>query len=177
MGMILLRHTKPDVAPGICYGRSDLALAPCFEETAQTVSRTLPDVARIVSSPLARCLQLARHVAQARALPLTIDPRLSEMDFGTWEGQPWDDIPRAQLDAWASDILHARPHGGETVAALRNRALAALRDHAAPATLVVTHHGVIKCARSLIMGNDAWQSSLAFGQWITIAPQVFTDAT
>ncbi|MDD7971789.1 histidine phosphatase family protein [Roseinatronobacter alkalisoli] len=177
MAMILLRHTRPDMAPGICYGRSDPDLAPCFADAAQTLVDTLPDVLRVVSSPLMRCLRLARHVADARAIPLSVDPRLSEMDFGTWEGQPWNDIPRAQLDAWAGDVLHARPHGGESVAALRVRALAALRDHAAPATLVVTHHGVIKCARSLIMGDGAWQSDLPFGQWITFSAQVFTDAT
>lgn len=109
--MMLLRHTQPDVAAGICYGRSDLDLAPCFADTARGIIDTLPDVSRIVSSPLTRCLRLAQFVAQARALPLHIDPRLSEMDFGTWEGQPWDAIPRDQLDAWARDILHARPHG------------------------------------------------------------------
>jgi len=174
--MILLRHTQPDVAAGICYGRSDLGLAPCFADTARGIIDTLPDVSRIVSSPLTRCLQLAQFVAQARALPVQIDPRLSEMDFGTWEGQPWDAIPRDQLDAWARDIMHARPHGGESVAALRARTLAALRDHAAPATLVVTHHGVIKCARSLTMGNDAWQSNLPFGQWITVSTQVIANA-
>lgn len=177
MDVTLLRHTQPDVAPGICYGRSDLGLAPCFADTARSIASSLPEVSRIVSSPLTRCLQLAQHVADARALPLSIDPRLTEMDFGTWEGQPWDAIPRDQLDAWARDILHARPHGGESVASLRTRTLAALRDHAAPATLVVTHHGVIKCARSLTMGDEAWQSSLPFGQWITVSTQVIADAT
>ncbi len=177
MGVILLRHTKPADAQGLCYGRSDLALGPCFATHAAKITQELPDVARIVTSPLSRCAQLARYIADARALPLITDPRLTEIDFGAWEGVPWSDIPRAELDAWAADLLHARPHGGESVADLRARALPALRDHAAQDTLVVTHHGVIKCARHLVMGEDAWQSELKFGAWLRFERQVFLDAT
>jgi alpha-ribazole phosphatase len=173
MGVILLRHTKPAGAQGLCYGRSDLAVGPCFAAHAAKIAQALPQATRIVTSPLARCAQLAQYIATARALPLTIDPRLTEMDFGAWEGMPWSDISRAELDAWAADLLHARPHGGESVAELRDRALPALRDHAAPDTLVVTHHGVIKCARWLVMGEGAWQSDLKFGAWQRFDPQVF----
>lgn len=70
-----------------------------------------------------------------------------EMDFGRWEGVPWDRIPRAELDAWAADFDHARPHGGESVAIFAARveaALSALRD--GTPTLIVTHGGVMKVA-------------------------------
>jgi alpha-ribazole phosphatase len=176
MDMILLRHTKPAGAQGLCYGRTDLAVGPCFAAHASRIVDDLPDVARIVTSPLARCRALAEFVADARGLDLTIDPRLTEMDFGAWEGVPWFDIPRHELDAWAADLLHARPHGGESVADLRDRALAALRDHAGPGVLVVTHHGVIKSARYLVMGDEAWQSELKFGGFLPFAPWVFADA-
>jgi alpha-ribazole phosphatase len=174
MGVILLRHTKPDGADGRCYGRSDLPLAPCFADHAARIARDLPQVVRIVTSPLLRCATLARHVAQARGLPVATDPDLTEIDFGAWEGQPWDTIPRHELDQWAADLLGARPHGGESVAQLRDRALPALARHARPYTLVVTHHGVIKAARSRVMGDDAWNSTLGFGEWITLDPQVLT---
>ena len=174
MGVILLRHTRPAGADGLCYGRTDLPLAPCFGENAARLARDVPPVARVVTSPLQRCARLARHIATARGLPLCIDADLSEMDFGQWEGQPWDAIPRAGLDAWAADLLGARPHGGESVAMLRDRALRALARHAAPGTLIVTHHGVIKTARSLTMGQAGWDSSLGFGDWTPFDPQVLT---
>jgi len=116
---------------------------------------------------------MARTIATARGLPLSTDTRLREMDFGAWEGQLWADLPRAELDEWAADLLHARPHGGESVAQLRDRTLAALRDHAAPDVLVVTHHGVIKSARHVTEGDSAWQSTLPFGGWLRFEPEVF----
>ena len=176
MGVTLLRHTKPAGAQGLCYGRTDLPVGPCFAAHAARIAQDLPDVGRIVTSPLSRCALLAALIGQARGVAVDTDPRLTEMDFGTWESRPWSDIPRAELDQWAEDLLHARPHGGESVAQLRDRALAALRDHAAPGTLVVTHHGVIKSARWRVMGDDAWQSELKFGAFLTFAPEVFHHA-
>ena len=167
MAVILLRHTRPAGAEGLCYGRTDLPLAPCFAAEATRLARTLPAIAHIVTSPLSRCHRLATHLASARGLPLTMDPRLIEMDFGAWEGRPWDAMPRPELDAWAADLLHARPHGGETVAELAARTHAALTDLALgprPA-LAVTHAGVIKAARAAHQGAAAWQTTLPFGGW------------
>jgi len=39
--------------------------------------------------------------------------------------------------------------------------------------LVVTHHGIIKCARHPTEGDSAWQSNLSFGGWLRFAPKVF----
>lgn len=125
MALILLRHTRPLEAAGLCYGRTDLALGADFDAQAARLVDALPAVAHVVTSPLLRCARLAGVIARARGVALTTDPRLTEIDFGTWEGVPWDAIPRAGLDAWAADLLHARPHGGESVAMLRDRAFAA----------------------------------------------------
>ena len=128
--LILLRHTRPAGADGLCYGRTDLLPDDDFESVAARLAQQLPAVARIASSPLTRCRLLAARLATARGLPLTIDPALIEMDFGRWEGQPWDALPRAELDAWAADFWHGAPHGGESVAQLHGRVHAALRHWA-----------------------------------------------
>jgi len=169
VALILLRHTRPDVAEGVCYGRSDLGLAACFDAEAGRLAAELPEVARVVTSPLGRCRRLAERIAAARGLPLAVEARLIEMDFGRWEGVAWDDIPRRELDAWAADLLHARPHGGETVAELAARteaALAALSCGPRP-VLAVTHAGVIKAVRARGAGPAAWQGTLGFGGWET----------
>ncbi|MBN2760169.1 MAG: alpha-ribazole phosphatase family protein [Rhodobacteraceae bacterium] len=176
MGMILLRHTRPDAPEGLCYGRLDLPPAACFAAHAAALANDLPPITRIVTSPLQRCKLLAQAIAAARNLPVVTDLRLREMDFGAWEGRLWSDLPRAELDAWAADLLHARPHGGESVAQLRDRALTALRAHAGQKVLVVTHHGVIKCARQLTEGDSAWQSTLNFGGWLRSEPNIFHAA-
>lgn len=176
MGVILLRHTRPDAPDGMCYGRMDLKPAQDFATSAAGIAQAIPLVRRIITSPLQRCAMLAQAIATVHDVPVTTDPRLREMDFGTWEGKQWSDLPRGELDEWAADLLHARPHGGESVAGLRARALSALRDHAGPETLVVTHHGVIKCARHLTEGDSAWQSTLPFGGWLRFDPKVFDHA-
>lgn len=166
MGLIFLRHTRPAIDPGICYGRSDLDLAPCFGDHAARLVRTLPPVTRIVTSPLQRCARLARHIGTARDIPVRAEERLAEMDFGRWEGVAWDALPRPELDAWAADFMEARPHGGESVAMLlaRVRGAIAAIDVASGDVLVVAHAGVIKAALVAFGDPAGWQARPAFGE-------------
>lgn len=118
MQLILVRHPQPLVAPGVCYGRSDLAVAPeQLRKTLAALRATLPPGLPLYSSPLRRCAELAARLSPA---PL-YDARLVEMDFGAWEMQPWDDIPRAGIDAWAGDMVNYRPGGGESVLQMAER--------------------------------------------------------
>ena len=99
MRLHLVRHPKPLIESGICYGWLD-----CPAEDARSVAgmllAELPCGLPVWSSPLRRCRELAAYL---HARPM-IDDRLAEMHFGAWVGQRWDDIPRAELDAWAADI-------------------------------------------------------------------------
>lgn len=170
MALILIRHTRPEGAEGLCYGRTDLALAEGFEAEAARLAAELPAAVRLVTSPLSRCARLAAWLGAARGLAVETDPRLAEMDFGAWEGRAWAAIPRGELDAWAADLTGARPHGGETVAELAARARAALAEAAAgpvPA-LVVTHAGIIKAALADRRGPQGWQAQVAFGGWLVL---------
>ena len=162
MPLILVRHTRPDAGAGICYGSSDIAAAPRLRARGRTPSPPAsPRPTAIVSSPLRRCAALARLLADRLGAPLAFDPRWREMDFGAWEGRPWDAIPRPELDAWAADLLHARPHGGESVAMLAARTAEAMA--ACPAherIVVVTHAGPIRAALA------AWDRPVAYGEAI-----------
>lgn len=171
MALTLIRHTRPAVKPGICYGRTDLALPHTFAEEAEAVLAQLESAAALVSSPLSRCRALAELIGSALHLQPAYDRRLQEMDFGTWEGQDWNDIPRTELDAWAADFLHARPHGGESVrtfVARVHEVLAELRKDGV-SRLVVTHAGVIK-ASTVAKATDlsSFQTSVAYGGMLRI---------
>ena len=171
MALILLRHTTPDVAPGICYGQTDLDVAESFETEAACVDAALPPFERIVSSPLQRCLKLAEFISKRSNIPVTHDPRLMELDFGTWEGRAWSEIARSEIDAWAADFYHARPHGGESVAILRARvrtALEELSDQDRP-TLIVSHAGVIRAALARGEAPEDFDTEIAFGGFITMS--------
>lgn len=166
--MILIRHTKPRIAPGTCYGRTDLDVAESFEIEANLVVEALPPVSRVITSPLKRCRRLAEFIAFESRLPIEIEPRLQEMDFGRWEGVPWDHVPRDELDAWAADFLHACPHGGESVAQLRQRTRQALTDWRmeTQTTLCVTHAGVIRAALSTGDRASDFGTKIDFGGMI-----------
>lgn len=144
MQLFLIRHPPPQVAAGICYGRLDLP-ATGVEASAAALRAQLPDDLPVISSPLARCRALAEALHPSPRLV----PALMEMDFGDWEGRRWDDIGAAALDAWAADLLHHAPPGGESVATLQARVLACLDALAAEgeaAGIVVTHAGPMRVA-------------------------------
>ncbi|MEM8769158.1 MAG: histidine phosphatase family protein [Pseudomonadota bacterium] len=165
MAVILMRHTRPVLGPAYCYGSLDIAVADTFTADATAALERLPAVDRIVSSPLRRARRLAETVAEARGLSLAVDPRVSEMDFGAWEGLLWSAVPRGELDAWAADFLDARPHGGESVRTFRLRIREALEDHAADEgdCLVVCHAGVVRAA--FAGGSEAqdFNQSIGYG--------------
>jgi alpha-ribazole phosphatase len=139
MILYLIRHPKPLVDAGICYGRSDIPVAIDLAEVAR-LRAELPPCLPVWSSPLQRCRQLAELLhAQVQ-----IDDRLAEMNFGDWEGRSWDEIPRHQIDSWAADIAGYAPPGGESPAAVQRRALAFVAGLAVPDAAIVTHAGVIR---------------------------------
>lgn len=172
MPVILVRHTRPAVPEGVCYGVTELDLAPTFDDEAAAVVAALPRADRLVSSPLQRCRRLAERIGAARGLVPLFDERLREFDFGTWEGVPWDCIPRTDLDAWAADFLHARPHGGESVQMLRERVAAAIADYrrSGVSHVVVTHAGVIKAALAQTGHPDGWKVVVEFGASVRLPP-------
>lgn len=165
MALTFLRHTTPDVAKGICYGRTDLGLAATFEDELGRVVEALPEVNTIVSSPLYRCRTLAERVGAFCGVSVSVLDGLTEMDFGAWEMTPWADIPRDQLDLWADDFMGARPHGGESVQMLQDRVAGALGDLSSD-TLVVTHSGVIRAAAAISDHPEGWEIDVKFGGYV-----------
>lgn len=158
MKLVLVRHPAVDVAEGLCYGRSDVGLREDWEDWARHVSdfvRTLPAPIVCVSSPLARC----RRPAERLGLEVRTDVRLTEIDFGRWEGTAWRDVPRHEVEAWNADIVNVAPGGGETVASMYARSSALLGELAAErasSAVLVTHSGPIRCllARTLGLGPE-----------------------
>ncbi|MGY9046928.1 hypothetical protein P775_14330 [Puniceibacterium antarcticum] len=162
MAVTLVRHTRPDVAKGICYGRTDLTLAEGFVTECDAVIAALPRPSVVVSSPLERCRVLATRVSAEFGVDLILSEDFIEMDFGAWEGVAWDAIGRGPLDDWAADFLGYAGHGGESVAQLRDRVargLSGLPDGA----VVVTHAGVIKAALALRGDAAGWDHRSEFG--------------
>lgn len=149
----LVRHTTPDIQPGLCYGQLDIGVRDSFAQEAERVAHWAGQAELILTSPLRRASQLADYLSARQGCPVISDARLMEMHFGDWEGRCWNDIPRDEMDAWAADILHYAPPNGESSRQLLHRlegfiaSLAALPQRH---ITVVAHAGSLRALLSLL---------------------------
>ena len=178
MKLWIVRHAKPLIESGVCYGALDVAAdAPHTLQAARALAQALPLNCKVSVSPLQRCKQLAEALSELRPeLEPQTDTRLREMDFGCWEGVAWDAIPQAALQAWTDDFDKHRFGGAES----SNEVLARVgrawdEDHGAPDTVWITHAGVARAVRLLADGvrvltrADQWPlEAPGYGQWLQI---------
>lgn len=89
----LARHgqTQWNVEKRIC-GRADIPLTEEGYKQAELLAeqaKTLTDpITQIICSPLIRAKETAQVVANQLGLPIIVDERLIEMDFGIYDGLP-----------------------------------------------------------------------------------------
>jgi alpha-ribazole phosphatase len=177
MRLYLVRHLMPFAADGICYGRTDLRVDSAMEAAAMPALRErLPHHAPVISSPLQRCARLATGLGT----DVRFDARLAELHFGAWEMEHWDSIPRAEIDAWAADVVHYRPGGGESVHDMALRISAfydELMAEAHASAIVVCHAGAIRLLLARQRGQDPEQMArtaaeqphaIAYGEVVVI---------
>lgn len=152
----LLRHGETAGGRGYC-GRTDYPLS-AFGWKQMWAAAEDGRWEGIVASPLRRCADFAREFAHRRALPLTIDARLQEMDFGAWEGRSAAELletePEALARFWENPWRHGPP-GGEALPSLYDRVLAAWGHAVAQrrSVLLVTHGGPI---RTIVCHVNRW---------------------
>ena len=142
---------------------------------AGRLAEILPQGVGVVSSPLRRCTQLAQALALLRPdLVPTLDARLAEMDFGSWEGRAWNGLDRDEIEAWANDFVAHRPGGtGECVATFVARIDAILQEtrSAGRDQAWIAHGGVYKVLVRRLEGLELARASdwpvetLEWGDW------------
>jgi glucosyl-3-phosphoglycerate phosphatase len=114
--------------------------------TAAHLAATFPETALIARSDSLRVAETSHPLEEALAAPVVVDPRLRELDVGRWSGRTSAEVEVADPEGWAA-YRRGEPvaiGGGETVAAVRERMLAAIDDvvvRAAGGTAVVLTHG------------------------------------
>ncbi|MEF9996863.1 MAG: histidine phosphatase family protein [Burkholderiaceae bacterium] len=151
--LILIRHGEtPWNAVGRLQGAIDIALSERGQWQAQRVADRLrrEPLAAVISSDLARAAQTAAPLAAAHGLALQLEPGLRERSYGIFEGETYEVLAARFPTEWARhqsrDIDWVVP-GGESIAQLRDRVLAALSviavRHAGEQVAVVAHGGVL----------------------------------
>ena len=158
MKLILIRHTSVSVAPGICYGHTDVDLASTFIEEASMVKNKLKEYSfdKVYSSPLNRCKKLTKFCGFE---DFEIDPRIIEMNFGDWEMKRFDEITDPILQDWYKDYMNVIPTNGESAMQQRNRFanfISQLRCNLPDDSTVAlfTHGGILVHALNIFTGKD-----------------------
>lgn len=151
----LLRHGQPELA-GRLMGRTDGAPTPegiraCVQQAGGL------GIEAIISSDLSRARLAAEAIGQSLNLPVAIDPRWRELDFGDWDGLAAPSVDPAALGQFWSDPDNHPPPNGERWSSLVARVSAALGDLPPRPTLVVTHGGAMRAALAALCGFDQRQ--------------------
>lgn len=151
--LIVVRHGRTEAnASGLLLGRRlDPGLDGLGVRQAAALGAVLGGATRVVCSPLRR----TRETAAALGLPITIDDRWVEIDYGSLDGTPLSAVPSSTWAAWRRDIRFV-PGGGESLAAVGERVRSACDDLAEEAAahdiVVVTHVSPIKAAVAWALG-------------------------
>jgi len=161
--LVLVRHGETTWHGENRYaGVSEVPLAGAGLEQAARLATwaSSAGLSAIWSSPLARALATAAPCADRAGLPMHVDARLRELDFGDGEGLTSAEMGRrfpAALAAFAIDPVGGHLPGGEDPVAAVRRFVECLRDIAdhqpGSRILVVTHTTVIRLALCHLLGT------------------------
>ena len=191
MDLWLIRHPRPLVEPGICYGHWDVPADPAHtQQVAEQVCRAWSTEGirpvRLHVSPLQRAHALALAI-QSRCdhrPAVIVDNDLAEMNFGDWEGRAWSAIGPQAVDAWVADFWTHRPPGdGESTRDVFHRVvracdrLARASDGEGAPAIAITHAGVIRAAcwikahgfPSDLRASDWPRGGPQPGEWVRLA--------
>jgi probable phosphomutase (TIGR03848 family) len=167
--VILVRHGRSTAnTAGVLAGRTPgVHLDDAGVKQAAAVGERLAGVrlAAAVTSPLERCRETTREITgrQAARLRASAEKQLSECDYGDWQGRSLKDLAKEKL--WKT--VQTQPSaatfpGGESMRAMQDRAVAAIRrhdarigaEHGADAVWIAVSHGdVIKSILADALGT------------------------
>jgi broad specificity phosphatase PhoE len=156
--LALLRHGETQWSRDkLIQGRTDVPLNAAGRSVLS--ARRLPGAyggARVVSSPLARCVQTAQVLGLE---PDALEPRIAEMSWGEWEGLRIADLRVRLGPAMAANEERGfdfMPPGGESPRQVAQRVGTWMADiaRADVPTVAVTHRGVIRVVFATACGWD-----------------------
>ena len=164
--VILLRHARSNAnGSGVLAGRSPaVGLDETGLKQAEGLVRRLAGVplAAVACSPLLRCEQTLAPLLGERGLTASTEADLAEVDYGDWTGRELKGLVKEPL--WR--VVQQHPSaavfpGGEGLATVQSRAVAAIRahdrritaEHGANAIWLACSHGdVIKAMLAYYLG-------------------------
>ena len=183
--VILLRHGVTEWNDGGRFqGHADIPLNDNGREQAAAAGRLLAGggVTKAFSSDLSRAAETARIVTTGWGVDVHADPRLREVDVGSWAGLSMDEIGSTEPDFWSAlreGRDFRRSPTGESATDAGKRVALALLDHAEAASeddvLLVVGHGLsLRVGALLLMGLEYSHARLFAGlgncHWLVLKP-------
>lgn len=173
MKILLIRHTKVAIEPGICYGQSDVDVATSFLDEAKKIKHQIATTHfdQVFSSPLLRCKKLSEYLFDS---DITYDDRLKELNFGDWELQKWNDLRNPTVDEWMNDFVNTPCPNGESFIEMYHRVKSFMDDlkkSGSKHIAVVTHGGTIRCILAYLKNEnlkDAFKREIKFSEVIKV---------
>jgi probable phosphoglycerate mutase len=158
--VFLVRHGAHDRLGRILCGRMHgVTLSEEGRRQAAAVAAWLggETLEAVYASPLERTRETAQPIAAAVGVTATLDPDLSEIDFGEWTGKAFDDLDGDPAwAAWNRARALARPPGGESMVEVQSRVRHWLdltrARHPMGRVAAVTHGDVIKALLAAVLG-------------------------
>jgi len=162
--LFLIRHGRTAWNAVERYrGREDLPL----DEVGQLQAKALADgfaavrLAAVYSSPLQRAWHIAQAIAATQGLDVRLHDGLLDIDYGQWQGLSPEEararFPQLFRD-WEEQPQKVRFPGGEGLAEVRERAVAALEDvarrHSGASVALVSHRVVCQVMMCAMLGLD-----------------------
>ena len=151
--LYFVRHgqTYWNVENKIC-GATDIALTPLGHEqavkTGEAILESGIEFDEILSSPLIRASETARHISQITGRPMCLDERLTEQNFGKFESTARD----GEEFKRAKECFADRYEGGESMLHLAQRIYNLLdeirADPEGKTYLLVAHNGIARVVES-----------------------------
>ncbi len=117
-----------------------------------------PPWQHIISSPLKRCLEFSKELAEDLQIEYSIEDKVKEIGFGRWEGKTPEEILAEDSDAldhFYRDPVNNRPEGAEPLDSFSERVWQAYQnivdEHKNKHVLIVAHAGVARAITANIL--------------------------
>jgi len=158
--VVLVRHAVTEATGRRLSGSTPgIHLSPEGQAQAGKLAERLAPLRldAVYTSPLERCMETARAVAQPRRLLVRPVPELEEVGYGRWTGRSFAQLTRTAL--WKKiqqSPSSVRFPGGETLVEAQRRAVAALEmlsaRHPNGTVAAVSHADLIRLALAHFAG-------------------------
>ena len=162
--LLMVRHGQSQWnLEGRIQGQTDVPLSELGVRQAEAVGNRLATevIGAVYASPLRRAMHTAEVIDRHHGLGIRIEPVLTEIDHGLWQGRTEAEIEETdgeRLRQWQLVPGRVQMPDGERLYDVRRRALGTIRtiaaSHPGRSIVIVSHELVIKIVLAEVLGMD-----------------------